>query len=78
METIIKILLIGTRHRLISLLILTVVSVAAVYGISYIRIETSLASLAADHSPDRPLYEEVVKTFGSDGKIIIYVRDPNL
>ncbi|MBF0358463.1 MAG: MMPL family transporter [Magnetococcales bacterium] len=78
MEAIIKILLIGTKHRLISLLVLTAISVCSAYGINYIRIETGLASLASDNSPDRPLYDEVVKVFGADSKIIIYVRDTDL
>jgi uncharacterized protein len=78
METIIKTLLVGTRHRLISLIVLTIISACSAYGLFYIRIETSLASLAGDNAPDRPLYDEVVKTFGSDGKIILYIRDSNL
>ena len=78
METIIKMLLVGTRHRFASLIFLTVVSACAAYGLLYIRIETNLSSLAGDNAPERKLYEKAVATFGSDSKIIIYVRDPNL
>jgi uncharacterized protein len=78
METIIQILLVGTRNRFISMLVLTAISITAAYGLFHIRIETNLSSLASDHSPDRPLYNEVVKTFGADSKIILYIRDPNL
>ncbi|MBF0446272.1 MAG: MMPL family transporter [Magnetococcales bacterium] len=34
--------------------------------------------MSSDHAPDRPLYNEVVKTFGADSKIILYIRDPNI
>ncbi|MBF0448744.1 MAG: MMPL family transporter [Magnetococcales bacterium] len=78
METLIKILLIGTRHRLASLIFLTVVSAWCAYGLIHIRIETNLASLAGDHAPDRALYDQVVQEFGSDNKIVLYIRDSNL
>ncbi|MBF0384207.1 MAG: MMPL family transporter, partial [Magnetococcales bacterium] len=78
MEKIIQILLVGTRNRFISLLVLTAMTVATAYGLLEIRIETNLSSLASDHSPDRPLYNQVVETFGADNKIILYIRDPNI
>ena len=78
MDTIIKMLLVGTRHRLVSLFLLAIISAFSAYGLLYLRIETNLASLAGDNAPDRALYEEVVETFGSDSKTVLYVRDHNL
>ncbi|MBF0454704.1 MAG: MMPL family transporter [Magnetococcales bacterium] len=78
MDRIIETLLIGTRHRVVSLILLTIITAVSAYGLVYIRIETNLASLAGDSAPDRSLYEEVVEKFGSDSKIILYLRDAEL
>lgn len=73
-----SVLTIGLRHRLVTLLILAVITVATGMGLGKLRVDTSFDSLISDHDPTKVAYEAIKDEFGSDNTTIIYVRSSDL
>jgi hypothetical protein len=73
-----RVLLTGLNHRLITFLLLVLVSGLAAQGLLKLRIDTGLDSLISDADPDRQAYLRVADEFGSDNRTLIYVRDAGL
>ncbi|NMM44747.1 MMPL family transporter [Rhodospirillaceae bacterium KN72] len=68
----------GARHRLITLIILTLVTALCATGLDKLRIDTSFDSLISDNDPTKIAYETIKDEFGSDNTTMIYVRSENL
>ena len=73
-----SLLLFGTNHRLLSFLMLMLMTVLLAPGLTQLRIDTGLNSLISDADPDRQAYLRVTEEFGSDNRTIVYVRDAKL
>ncbi len=73
-----KILTFGARHRIISVLLLAILSFIGMTGAERLQIDTSYDSLMSGSDPQRDAYHQTVQTFGSDNTTIIYFRDPDL
>ena len=73
-----RLLLVGLNHRLVTLMMLVVISVLSAQGLPKLRIDTGLESLVSDSDPDRQAYLQATEEFGSDNRTLIYVRDPAL
>lgn len=73
-----KCLMATTRHRALTLLFLTVVTWAAGAGLTALRLDTGLNSLVPPNHPDRRLYDQVIREFGDDDRIVVYAGDDAL
>ncbi|MCG8618840.1 MAG: MMPL family transporter [Desulfobacterales bacterium] len=71
-------LMTGARHRTLTLLFLAVITWAAATGLTQLRVDTGFTSLVPDNHPDRRLYEQVIREFGTDDRIIVYAGDEQL
>ena len=71
------ILLFGARHKAFSLIFLILVTWGAFLGLARLDIDTGFHSLIPEDHPDRRMYENIVKVFGSDNRCIVYVSDKN-
>ncbi len=69
------VLLLGARHKAFSLIFLFLVTWGAVLGLPRLDIDTGFHSLIPQNHPDRRMYENIVKVFGSDNRCIVYVAD---
>ncbi len=72
------ILTFGARNRVISGIIILMVTVFAVFGASKLQIDTSYDSLVSPDDPGWPAYNQTIAEFGSDSTTIVYVKDANL
>lgn len=68
----------GARHRLITLLLLALVTAACASGLGKLRVDTSFDSLISDNDPAKVAYEAIKDEFGSDNTTVIYVRSGDL
>ena len=68
----------GAQNRLFTFLLLTAVTGAAIMGLPKLKVDTGFSGLMAENDPDMPIYKQVVREFGSDNRIIVYVRDEQL
>jgi predicted RND superfamily exporter protein len=68
----------GVRHPRQSLLLILLVSLAAIVGALRINIDTSLDRLIRQDGIDRQAYLHVAREFGSDQRSFIYLRDEQL
>ena len=73
-----RIMMFGVNHRLASFLFLVLVTLATSFGLFWLRVETGFNSLIPKTDPDTPVYDRIVREFGSDNRSIIYVRDADL
>ena len=73
-----RVLLVGLNHRLVTFLLLVLVTALTADGLTKLRIDTGLESLISDADPDRQAYLRVSEEFGSDNRTLIYVRDARL
>jgi hypothetical protein len=73
-----RILLIGVRFPLTTLVFLALVSALAATGLPRLSVDTGFAGLIADTDPDRLAYQRMAEVFGSDNRTLVYVRDPDL
>ncbi len=71
-------LMVGVHHRLATFLFLLVVTLVTGMGLTQLRIDTGFHSLIPASHPDRRLYEQVVREFGTDNRAIVYVADDDL
>lgn len=77
-EIIRKIYSFGFEKPIISLLIVTLLTVAAGYALRFLEVDTSYNSMFSKKDPSYPPYLDVVKEFGSDNITIIYLKDNNI
>ena len=70
--------MLGVNHRLVSFLFLVVVTYVSYLGLSDLRVDTGFNSMISDTNPDKLVYDQIVREFGSDNRIIVYVRDNEL
>jgi len=70
--------MLGANHRLVTFLFLILVSLITGLGLPDLRVDTSFQSLISDTNPDKPIYDKIVREFGSDNRSIVYVRDVHL
>ena len=73
-----RLFLIGAEFRLITFLVLALITALAAQGLTELKVDTGFSSMIPDSNPDRQAYLRVSEEFGSDNRTIIYVRDPNL
>lgn len=75
---IIKVFLIGLKHRLATILFLIIATLFAAAGLPQLKVDTGVDSLIPSRDPSRLIYQEVMGEFGSDNKTIIYIKDDDL
>lgn len=68
----------GLRHRWLTALLLTAISVLCALGLPRLQTGTDFTRLIADSDPDKLVYQRVAAEFGSDNRSLVYVRDPQL
>jgi uncharacterized protein len=73
-----RILLVGANHRLLTFLMLALVTTVMAPGLLLLKVDTGLSSLISDADLDRQAYLRVSEEFGSDNRTIVYVRDARL
>ncbi|HCY84463.1 MAG TPA: hypothetical protein DHV36_04940 [Desulfobacteraceae bacterium] len=73
-----NILMTGARHRTLTLLFLAVLTWAAGMGLVRLNVDTGFSSLVPENHPDRRLYEQVIREFGTDERIVVYAGDASL
>ncbi|RLL56002.1 hypothetical protein D8Y20_00750 [Mariprofundus sp. EBB-1] len=73
-----RILMFGLHHRLLLLLVLTVLTALAATGMQHLHIDTGTENMVAKGSAKMQIYESVVEEFGSDNQTLIFTRDPSL
>jgi predicted RND superfamily exporter protein len=73
-----KFLMIGVNHRLATFLFLLLVTCATGFGLPDLKMDTGFKSLISDTDPNKPLYDQITREFGSDNRTIIYIRDKEL
>ena len=73
-----QIYLLGYKHRLITSVFLTIITVFACIGMFRLKVDTGINSLIPGDDPARLVYQKVMGEFGTDNKTIIYIRDPDL
>ena len=73
-----RILMFGANYRLVTFLLLAIVTAFCAQGLQKLSIDTGFESLIPDSNPDRQAYLRVSEEFGSDNRTLIYIRDPAL
>lgn len=68
----------GVDFPLPSLAFLLAISMAAGLGLPRVQVDTGFERLVPQDDPDRQAYLHVAREFGSDNRIYIYLRDPQL
>ncbi len=66
------------RHPLTIILIIMILIAISLTRIGHLEIDSSLEGLTVENDRSRLIYEEVIKTFGSDKINVIYVHDDAL
>ncbi|MCG8632560.1 MAG: efflux RND transporter permease subunit [Desulfobacterales bacterium] len=74
----IRCLMVGVHHRLATFLFLVAATLVSGMGLAQLQIDTGFQSLIPASHPDRRLYEQVVREFGTDNRAIVYVADNDL
>lgn len=70
--------MLGANHRLATVLFLAMVTCITGWGLPRLNVDTGFSSLMPDSHPDRRIYEQIVREFGSDNRSIVYVKDKDL
>jgi|UPI00037C9ACA hypothetical protein len=70
--------LLGVRYRVVTLLVLLLITVVTSLGLPDVRVDTGLGKLISEHDPHKEDYEKVIAEFGSDQQTVIYIRDAKL
>lgn len=73
-----RLLAFGLNHRLVTAAVLAALTLAAGMGLPKLRVDTGFDNLISDTDPHLAAYERISREFGSDDRIIVYVRDPEL
>ncbi len=75
---IVRIFLVGLKHRLAVTLFLVATTLLAATGLPKLEVDTGVDSLIPASDPSRLIYQQVMGEFGSDNKTIIYIKDDDL
>ncbi|MEG3640413.1 MMPL family transporter [Magnetococcus sp. PR-3] len=70
--------LFSLRHRLATLIIISILTAVALSGIGKLRVDASQSSLFDPNDPAKSYYDQVVDTFGSDLATQVYIKDAKL
>jgi len=73
-----KIFFVSVRYRVVTLLVLLLITVLTSLGLPELRVDTGLDSLISAHDPHKADYDKVTAEFGSDQQTVIYIRDAKL
>ncbi len=73
-----KFLMLGVKHRFATFLFLLLVTCATGFGLPGLKVDTGFKSLISDTDPNKPVYDQIAREFGSDNRTIVYVRDKML
>lgn len=68
----------SARRPLLALILIGIISGLSVFGVLDLKIDTSYDSLISEKDPEKIIYNETIKQFGSDNTTVVYVKDPNL
>ncbi len=75
---IVKMCLLGYKHRVPVTLLLLLVTLFSLFGMQRLQVDTGIDSLIPADDPARQVYQRVMGEFGTDNKTIIYIKDKNL
>ncbi|HEY5635894.1 MAG TPA: MMPL family transporter, partial [Burkholderiales bacterium] len=70
--------LLGVERRLASLLFIVLTTLVAALGLPYLAVDTGFGRMIADADPGKQAWLQTARTFGSDNRTIVYVRDETL
>ncbi|MCP4041227.1 MAG: MMPL family transporter, partial [Gammaproteobacteria bacterium] len=73
-----RILMLGANRRMLSMLLLVLVTLGTGMGLPNLRVDTGFSSLISNTDPDKMVYDRVADEFGSDNRSIVYIRDTGL
>ncbi len=73
-----RILHFGLNNRLISFVIIVLITFATANGLTRLEMDAGYNSLIDPTSPEKKVYDESVEMFGSDYMTLIYLRDEKL
>jgi len=73
-----KIILWNKSHPLLVILLLIIGSLAAIYKVGDVTIDSSAKSMMIQDDPDLCYYNETLEKFGSDNIVVIYINDKKL
>ncbi|MFC1886927.1 RND family transporter, partial [Thermodesulfobacteriota bacterium] len=71
-------LMVGANHRLVVFLFLILITYITCLGLPDLRVDTGFGSMISDDDPNKSIYNQIAREFGSDNRTIVYVRDENL
>lgn len=74
----IRMLMAGLNHPRPTLILLLSITLITGLGLPALKIDTGFDSLVPASDPDKQVYEQVVKEFGTDNRTLVYVRDEQL
>ncbi|MDQ6951298.1 MAG: efflux RND transporter permease subunit [Mariprofundales bacterium] len=66
------------RHRIITVLLIILITVLCGIGLPSLEIDSGFSSLISSTNPDKPAYDKLVREFGTDSRTLVYVHDPAL
>jgi len=75
---IMKVFLVGLKHKVAVTLFLVITTFLAATGLPRLDVDTGMDSLIPANDPGRLIYQTVMGEFGSDNKTIIYIKDDDL
>lgn len=73
-----RIITFGARQRVVTFVLLALLSALSLWQVPNIRVDTSYDSLMRQKDPARLEYDKVVAQFGSDNTTIVYLRATDL
>jgi len=73
-----KVMTFSARKPLMSFLLVLCITIFSGYGLLKLKLDTSYDSMLNAKDPSIPVYNEVIKEFGSDNLILIYYQHNNL
>ncbi|MEX2354201.1 MAG: MMPL family transporter, partial [Gammaproteobacteria bacterium] len=73
-----KLLLLGWNQRYAVVTGIVAITVLFLTGLPRLEINTGLDSLIPASNPDRLVYQRVLEEFGTDNKVVVYIRDQEL
>lgn len=74
----IRFFMLGANHRVATVLFLAMVTCMTGLGLPRLNVDTGFGSLMPDSHPDKRIYDQIVREFGSDHRSIVYIRDKDL
>ena len=68
----------GARKPWVSFLLVLLITAISILGLLNLKLDTSYDSMLDKKDPDIPVYNQVIKEFGSDNLVLIYYQHDNL